>query len=223
VKYWQWAVAAMEPEIRRGRADDADFIARIILLAQRGPRPLGWFDFALAQAEPQVHDFLRNLAMAKPRSWYHASQFLIAEVEGNPAAALCAMPSRETRKTMRSAIEEVALAAGMSDCDLAAIFTRGAYARPCWIQGSDEDWLIEHVASQPSARGRGLVQALIGHALAEGRAAGFARASITFVIGNEAAERCYAKAGFSFAEEKRDPAFEALTGAPGFRRLARAI
>ena len=43
------------------------------------------------------------------------------------------------------------------------------------------------------------------------------------LIGNEAAERCYAKAGFAFAEEKRDPAFEAITGASGFRRFARAI
>ncbi|NOJ44305.1 GNAT family N-acetyltransferase [Bradyrhizobium australiense] len=214
------AVAAVAPVIRQGRADDADFIARIILLAQRGPRPFGWFDFALAQAEPQVLDFIGKLAVAKPRSWYHVSQFLIAEVDGKPAAALCAMPSRETRDTMRSAIEEVALAAGVSGAD---IFARGAYARPCWVQGGAQDWLIEHVASQPSARGRGLVQALIARALSAGRAAGFARASITFVIGNDAAERCYAKAGFAFAEEKRDPEFERLTGSPGFRCFARAI
>jgi GNAT superfamily N-acetyltransferase len=210
----------MAPEIRQGRADDADFIAHTILLAQRGPRPLGWFDFALAQTEPQVLDFIAKLALAKPRSWYHVSQFLIAEVDGKPAAALCAMPSRETRDTMRSAIEEVALAAGMSGADILA---RGAYARPCWVQGGEEDWLIEHVASQPSARGSGLIQALIARALSVGLAAGFARASITFVIGNDAAERCYAKAGFAFAEEKRDPAFERLTGSPGFRRFARAI
>jgi hypothetical protein len=67
------------------------------------------------------------------------------------------------------------------------------------------------------------VQALISHALAAGKAAGFERASISFVIGNDAAEQCYAKAGFAFAEEKRDPAFEAITGSPGFRRFTRAI
>jgi hypothetical protein len=44
-----------------------------------------------------------------------------------------------------------------------------------------------------------------------------------FLIGNEAAERCYAKAGFVFAEEKRDASFEALIGAPGFRRFSRAM
>src|SRR5258706_253763 len=96
-------------------------------------------------------------------------------------------------------------------------------AQRCWIRGGAGDWRIEHVASLPSCRGRGLVQALIDRALAAGKAAGYQRASISFLIGNEAAERCYAKAGFAFAEEKRDPEFEALTGAAGFRRFERAI
>lgn len=211
------------PEIRTGRADDAAFVARTILMAQRGPRPLGWFDIALAQDEPKVLDFIARLAVATPRSWYHVAQFLIAEVDGKPAAALCAMPSRETRDTMRAAFQEVALAAGLGEADLSGIYARGNYARGCWIQGGEADWLIEHVASLPSARGRGLVQALIARALSIGGAAGFSSASISFLIGNDAAERCYAKAGFAFAEEKRDGAFEAITGAPGFRRFVRAI
>src|SRR5262249_5797866 len=132
----------MRPEIRKGRPDDADFIARTILLAQRGPRPRGWFDIALDRSEPQVLDFMKKLAVAKPRSWYHVAQFWIAEVHGEPAAALCAMPSRETRATMRAAFEEVARAEGMSAADLAAVFARGAYARDCWIQGGEEGWLI---------------------------------------------------------------------------------
>src|ERR1700754_5228337 len=125
----------MAPEIRAGRADDAAFIARTVLSAQRGPRPRGWFDIALDRSEPLVLDFLSKLAVARPRSWYHVSQFRIAEVHGQPAAALCAMPSRETHATMRAAIEEVADAEGLSAAD---IFSRGAYARGCWIQGGDE-------------------------------------------------------------------------------------
>ena len=83
---------------------------------------------------------------------------------------------------------------------------RGAYSSTCWMTGDDDDWLIEHVAAEPSHRGRGLVQALLDHALAAGKAAGLpARLHLVFYIGNDAAERCYAKAGFSFAEEKRDP------------------
>ena len=120
----------------------------------------------------------------------------------------------------RAAIEEVAAETG-ADAD--GIVARGGYARNCWVQGGEGDWLIEHVANLGSHRGGGLVQALIARALADGKAAGYSRASISFVIGNHAAERCYTKAGFAFAEEKRDAAFEALTGAPGFRRFARGM
>jgi ribosomal protein S18 acetylase RimI-like enzyme len=209
--------------IRPARPEDAGFIARNILAAQRGHLPRGWFDIALDWPEPQCLAFMERIATAHRQSWWHVSQFIIAEVEGAPAAALCAMPAAGTRGAALSAIQEVADEMGLNASELAAIFQRGAYAAGCWVQGGDGDWLIEHVATLPAHRGRGLVQALIDHALAAGKAAGFRRASISFLIGNEPAERCYVKAGFVFAEEKRDGAFEALTGAPGFRRFERAI
>jgi GNAT superfamily N-acetyltransferase len=209
--------------IRPARADDAHFIARTILLAQRGPCPRGWFDIALGWPEPRVLDFIDRLATARAVSWYHHSQFLIAQSDAVPAAALCAMPAGGTRASAQAAIVEVAQGMGLPPPEIAALLERGAYARSCWIQGGDGDWLIEHVAVQPGYRGRGLMQALIARAIEAGRAAGYARASITFVIGNDVAARSYARAGFSFAEEKRDPHFEAITGSPGFRRFARAI
>jgi ribosomal protein S18 acetylase RimI-like enzyme len=209
--------------IRPARPEDAGFIARNILAAQRGHLPRGWFDIALDRPEAECLAFVERIATAQRQSWWHSSQFIIAEIEAKPAAALCAMPAAGTVAAARAAIEEVADKTGLNRAELAAIFRRGAYAAGCWVQGGDGDWLIEHVATLPAHRGHGLVQTLIDHALAAGKAAGFRRASISFLIGNEAAERCYAKAGFAFAEEKRDPAFEALTGAPGFRRFERAI
>jgi ribosomal protein S18 acetylase RimI-like enzyme len=209
--------------IRRALPQDADFIAWTILAAQRGHRPRGWFDIALDRPEQECLAFLRRLAVTPTRSWWHVSQFWIADADDMPAAALCAMPAGDTRATARAAIEEAIAAAGLDATEQAAIWRRGAYARPCWIQGDDSGWLIEHVATHPSHRGKGLVQHLLAHALQAGKAFGFERASISFYIGNDAAERCYAKAGFSFAEQKRDAAFEALTGAPGFRRFERAI
>jgi GNAT superfamily N-acetyltransferase len=209
--------------IRPAGPDDSGFIARNILASQRGPRPPGWFDIALGWPEPQCLAFVAQVATAATRSWWHVSQFMIAEVDGEPAAALCALPASGTGVAARAAIAEAAEKTGLSASELAAIFRRGAYPSGCWVQGGEGDWLIEHVASLSAYRGRGLVQALIAHALAAGRAAGFKRASISYLIGNDPAERCYAKAGFVFAEEKRDPAFEALTGAPGFRRVARTI
>jgi ribosomal protein S18 acetylase RimI-like enzyme len=209
--------------ISPARPEDAGFIARNILSSQRGPFPRGWFDIALGWDEPQCLAFVECIAIAPALSWWHITQFIVAEVEGEPAASLCALPAEGTEAAAQAAIRQVATAIGLSATDLKAIFRRGAYGANCWVQGGEGEWLIEHVATLPEYRGRGLVQALIDHALAAGRAAGFERAWISFLIGNEAAERCYAKAGFSFAEEKRDAAFEALTGSPGFRRFIRAI
>jgi ribosomal protein S18 acetylase RimI-like enzyme len=211
------------PTIRPARAEDAGFIARNILSSQRGPRPRGWFDITLELPEPQCLAFVERLTTAQQRSWWHVSHFMIAEVEGEKAAALCALPASGTLVAARAAIAAVANEIGLNETELAEISRRGAYAAKCWVQGGDGDWLIEHVATLPTYRGRGLVQALIEHALDQGKAAGFKQASISFLIGNDPAERSYAKAGFVFAEEKRDPAFEVLTGAPGFRRFVRAI
>jgi ribosomal protein S18 acetylase RimI-like enzyme len=209
--------------IRPARPEDASFIARNILAAQRGPRPRGWFDIALGWDEPRCLAFVERLAVARAISWWHVSQFIVAEVDGTPAAALCAMPAAGTRPASRAVLAEVAGETGLGETELAEIYRRGAYAANCWVQGGDGDWLIEYVATLPPYRGRGLVSVLIAHALAAGNAAGFKQASISFLMGNEPAERCYAKAGFAFVEEKRDPAFEAVIGAPGFRRFVRAI
>ncbi|MBR0813990.1 GNAT family N-acetyltransferase [Bradyrhizobium diazoefficiens] len=209
--------------IRSARLEDAEFIARTILSSQRGYRPRGWFDVALGWPEAQSRDFIARIATADAVSMWHVSQFLVAEIDGKPAAALCALPAAGTGPAAWRAIEEVAAATELAAPELEAIRKRGTYTRACWVQGGEGDWMIEHVAADPAHRGRGLVQALIADALDKGLAAGFARATISFLIGNEPAERAYAKAGFSFAEEKRDPAFEAIIGAPGFRMFARTI
>ena len=49
------------------------------------------------------------------------------------------------------------------------------------------------------------------------------QAQISFLIGNEAAERCYLGCGFSFAEDKTSEEFQAATGVPGIRRLCRSL
>ena len=209
--------------IRSARPEDAEFIARIILLSMRGYRPRGWFDVALGWPETECLDFIARVAVARAVSMWHVSQFLVAEIDGKPAAALCAVPADGTGPAAWRALEEVGVATRLTASELGAIRQRGTYSRACWVQGGEGDWMIEHVATDPAYRGRGLVQSMIAHALDKGRAAGFGRATISFLIGNEPAERAYAKAGFAFADEKRDPAFEALIGAPGFRMFARTI
>jgi GNAT superfamily N-acetyltransferase len=101
------------------------------------------------------------------------------------------------------------------------MWQRGAYVETCWMHADDDAWIVEHVATRPSYRRRGLALSLLEHIVAVGRAHGCKTAQITFYIGNDAARQSYAKAGFRFAEERRHADFEAATGALGFCRYVR--
>jgi hypothetical protein len=147
------------PAIRPARAEDASFIARNILASQRGPLPRGWFDIALGWDEPQCLAFVERITTAQAFSWWHVSQFIIAEVYGKPAASLCALPTSGTSAAAKAAIEAAAGASGLGASDVAAIFQRGAYTRNCWVQGGEGDWLIEHVATLAEYRGAGWYRA----------------------------------------------------------------
>src|SRR5258706_10875639 len=132
----------MGPTIRRALPQDADFVAWIILAAQRGHLPRGWFDIALNRPEAECLAFVARIAHARTVSWWHTSQFLIAEVEGSPAAALCALPAAGTGAAARSAIGEGAGDSGLDGSELSAIFLPGEYTQHCWIQGGARDWLL---------------------------------------------------------------------------------
>jgi len=186
-------------------------------------RPRGWFDIALDRPESECLAFVRALVVTSTRSIWHVSRFWVAEADGVAAAALCALRAGDISATARPAIQQAMDGVGIDAGEQAAVWRRAGYLRPCWIQGDDDNWMIEHVATRPSHRGRGLVRGLLAHALEEGAELGFARVAIPFLIGNAAAERSYLKAGFVLAEEKRDAGFEARTGAPGFRRFERRI
>ncbi len=93
----------------------------------------------------------------------------------------------------------------------------------CVLPDAGADWCIEFVATLPEYRRRGLVDALMQDAVREGAARGCTLAQISIFIGNDTAQRAYEKAGFTVHDERRSAELEAALGAPGFRRLMRAL
>ncbi len=210
-------------DIRAARASDADFLAWVILAAARSHLSKGWFDIVLDRPEPECLEFLRRLAVTPTPSWWHWSRFWIAEVAGERAAALCAFRAGEGYALSQQALTEAAESLAIPAREQAALWERGAYLFACVLDAHDDAWTIENVATLPGQRGRGIVGALLAHALDVGTRAGHAMAQITFLIGNDPAERAYAKAGFAFESEKRHPEFAARAGAPGLRRFTRTL
>jgi ribosomal protein S18 acetylase RimI-like enzyme len=207
---------------RPATPDDAAFIGWAQVMAARGHLARGWFDIVLQRDEAFCIDFAAKLANAKARSWWHLSFVTIAQVDGRRAAAACAFPDSAPYMVSSEAMAEAADKMGLDAAEQEQLWPRGSFIMSA-TSGEDDCWTIENVATQPEFRGQGVAAALIGHMLETMERRGPNKVQISFLIGNEPAERCYRACGFQFAEDKTAPAFEAAMGVPGLRRLAREL
>lgn len=213
----------MAIRIRRGIRDDAAFLGWVMLAASRGHVPLGVWDVMIGRDEAGCLDYLKHLAVAEPRSLCHYESYLVAEVDGRPAAALCGFATRDGGWiAVGEASASVQRDLKITAKDLAEAERRSSPIWSCFMPDAG-DWGVENVATLPEYRRRGLVDALMSRMLDEGRKRGCRCAQITILIGNDPAQKAYEKAGFKVSDERRNSDFETLLGSPGFRRLTRDL
>ena len=208
--------------LRPAEPRDAEFLGWVCVMAARSHLARGWFDIVLERDEDFVLEFAKYLTLAKARSWWHWSVFQVAEVDGMLASAMCGFGDEAVYQASGDAMAEASEKMGIGKDEQAQHWPRGAFILSA-TTGEEGAWTIENVATRPEFRGQGVAQALLDRECDIARAAGFERAQISYIIGNDRAERAYRKAGFEFAEEKRTPDFEAVLGTPGTIRLARYI
>jgi GNAT superfamily N-acetyltransferase len=208
--------------IRPATPDDAGFLGWACVAASRSQLHRGWFEIVLQRDEAFCMEFATCLTLAKARSWWHWSLFRVAEVDGVLASAMCGFGDDRVYHASADAMAEAGDKMDIPKSEQAQFWPRGAFiVSPS--TGEDGAWTIENVATKPEFRGTGVTTALLEAELDVARAAGFTRAQISFFAGNIRAEKTYAKAGFTFAEEKHAPDFEAALGIPGVIRFARNI
>lgn len=214
----------MAVRIRRGTANDADFLAWAMFAASRAHLARGLWDLIVGADEAGCLDYLRRLALAQPQSLYHCESFLIAEIASEPAAALCGFETRSAWEIVGEAMAGVQHDLGWSEEQTAASYQRVA---PIWAAcmppDIGADFAIESVATLPEYRRRGLINALMDHVLRNATERGCGLAQVTTYIGNDAAQAAYEKSGFTVHDEKRCADSEKILGVPGFVRLTRQL
>jgi len=152
------------------------------------------------------------------------TEFLVAEVDGHPAAALEGYdPVNNGEMTVAAPMAAVVEKMGLTEQDMAPGHQNLAAFMTCHPDTADGAWIIEHVATRPEYRRMGAISKLLEAILDKSREQGFRLAQVGLYIGNTPGEHAYKKAGFKFADEKRHPDFEALIGCPGMVRLLRDL
>lgn len=208
--------------LRPATPDDAEFLGWACVMAARSHLERGWFDIVLQRDDAFVFEFAKHLTVTKAVSWWHCSLFQIAEIDGVRASAMCGFGDKSVYMASGDAMAEASDRMGIAKAEQAQHWSRGKFILST-STGEDDAWTIENVATKPQFRGSGATQALLARECEIARDAGFRRAQISYFIGNTPAGRAYTKAGFRFAEEKRDADFEAVLGTPGTIRLVRDL
>jgi translation initiation factor 4G len=210
--------------IRPATAADAEFVAWVILTASRSQLPLGAWDHYVGGDEARVRAFLGRMVTQDVQSFCRWGGFLIAEVDGVPAAGLSGYSSSDpAMENPTPALLAASRAVGWSDAELEAAGIRLGAFLTCVTEPPRDTWVVEWVATQQAFRRRGLVHELLLAVLDAGRRRGFARSQIMVFVGNTAARCAYERAGFVYTDEKRNPDFERLMGCPGIERLLREL
>jgi len=204
------------------RREHAPFIAWVILTAFRSHLEKGFWDFMRPGTDAEILRYLEALTTSKAPHWTHLPLFIVAEVNGEPAAALSGYFGEEHGGArLRDGMAEADAATGQApDAEAIGRALTILNVAPEHVPGA---WIVEDVATRPEFRRRGLVDALMQEIMERGRKRGATVSDIGVFIGNDSAQKAYEKAGYVVVGEKTHPDFEAVYGTPGVRTLRRSL
>ncbi len=195
----------------------------VMLTAGRAHVKRGIWEVVLDRLESECSTFLELLTITEKPHLFHHKCFLVAEVDGNPVAALSGHdPQVWGYPALVKAMPEVFRKLHWPQPDQ-AWHDRSDRVLCCIPDDADGAWVVESVATIPEFRRRGIVDALLSAILEKGRREGFSLAQISIYIGNIPAQKAYEKYGFKIVSEKRHPDFEAEIGSPGMACLLRDL
>ena len=216
-------IPRMSTTIRPATESDAPLVAWVQQEAARSHLPYGFWDLVFLGSDEWRLSQIEKIVRADARSFCHWSKFLIAEVDGEPAAGLSGYenPSVTAGELLFAAMSEAFRAIGWTDLQAGALQERILPFLTCVPEAAEEDWILEWVATKPAFRGKGIMKQLLEAILARGTERGHAQSQIAVLIGNTAAQRAYEGVGFRVVDEKTSTPFEATFGIPGIRRMLR--
>ena len=216
---------ATEVRIVEAGREHIPFVAWVVMTANRSHLPKGMWDFVIGEdGDDAVLRYLEVLAQTETLHWGHYSLFLVAEVDGAPAAGMCGFFENELgAASVMAAAAEANEKTGRPAEEVAAGWERAKSIMGIVMEHEPGAWVVEHVGTKPEFRRRGLVERLVHATLERGRERGATTADIGVLMGNDPAQRAYEKCGFRVVEEKLAPEFEAVYGSAGARMMRRAV
>lgn len=214
----------MKINVRTAREEDINFLSWVMFTAAKSHLEKCVWETLLDMTPDEVTQFLKRVAVSENTHWCHYTKFLIAEVEGKHAGALCTFdPVAEGTAALSDTILGVAAELGFDDNWINGVLERVILIDAATPKDYPDTWGIENVAVRPEFRGRGIVEALFEHAMRIARASEHEHAQILCLNGNIRAQRAWERQGFELRADYQSNAFQKVFGCPGLKLLAQKL
>jgi len=182
-------------KIRTAKVEDASFITWAILESSRAGKKKGIFDLIFSPSG-NVEKTLEALVVHDIKTVCHYSNFLIAEVDGKVAGALCGYDGfRLSWESMSEALESMGCQGDYKE--------RIAAYLMCEPEVEKNTLILDFMITKDEFRGLGVVKELVKKVLLNARLKGFRKAQTNIEIGSIETQMAYEKMGFSAKEEKK--------------------
>jgi GNAT superfamily N-acetyltransferase len=192
--------------IARASVDDARWLAKATLFAERAHTGKGIWDALLGQtcvdSDSQILECLHYVILSVPESHIHYSKFFVAKITANGRLlASCSGYGGETdhlTATFEGLKHASTIVLGWDSEKFSSRMNMLSFMKtdfPAWPP-YQSSWWLEAIFCEPDFRSRGISCGLINTCLEEGRIRGYQRSMILVAIGNLPAKKLYIKIGF---------------------------
>ena len=207
----------MNIAIRQATADDKDFIITSIIEAEKSGADIISYCAIFSLTEQEFRGILNNILDEEMEGQELCiSNFLVAEVDGERAAALSTWVEEES-----GMIKSNLLLYFLGGDKITSAASNLSLLNEINIKREIGTLQVECVYTNEKFRGLGIVRQLIDESikwrLGQGKA--FEKAQVILLKNNESATRAYEKAGFTVMEERHSPDKNILKIFPGDTKI----
>lgn len=213
--------ASSSLSIRTAQPEDIPFLVWVMETAGRSGQEYGFLDAIVPESTEERHELAAQMAITEPRSVFHYSGFLIAEIDGLPVGGVSGYYTPEIHSGhFRQVFAKVLDLRCWSESRRAEMMERISTFDGCFPGLLDDAWVVEWMAVRPEYRRMGIMNELMKAIIAKGLNTTPCKIiQITVFVGNALAYNTSIKAGFMYFDEVCSPEFERMFIAKGLMRL----
>jgi len=199
----------MSIQIKQATANDAAFLAQMMLQSSRAGKKDGLFDLIFKTNDEKILlEKLEKLAQTNAKSHCHYKNFLIAQVDGKSVGTLCSYEPRiSTQETFIEALQEIGCGDEVKE-PLKIIYD-------CNFETNNRTLMFDFMEELEGFIDVGVLKALMQKSLLNARLKGYRIAQTIIEIGSLETELFYKKLGFHEVAQRECEAYKEIFGRNG--------